>query len=111
VQFTVKGAGHTLFFAEDEVVFAALRPELTAEDAKGRGLPDDDSANPLAGPGRAAVKSVVRLRFPGANPHPAVEGLEPLPGAANFFLGNDPARWQVNLPTYGAWSIAASTPA
>jgi hypothetical protein len=105
VQFTAKGAGHTLFFTEDEVVFAASRPELTAEDAKSAGKSNNNSANSahsLARPGQAAVKSVVRLHFPGANPQPAIEGLEPLPGAANFFLGNDPARWQVNLPTYGA---------
>jgi len=46
--------------------------------------------------------SVVRLQFAGANREVTVEGEEPLPGAANFFLGNDPQQWQTNVPTYAA---------
>ena len=79
VHFTVKGAGHTLFFTEEGVVFSA------AQEVGGE-----------------RVHSVVRLRFPGANPHPGIEGLVPLPGKANFFLGNDPGDWQSNVPTYAA---------
>jgi hypothetical protein len=79
VRFTVKGAGHTLFFTQEEVVFSAVQE---VEDE--------------------TVRSVVRLRFLGASPHPTVEGLAPMPGVANFFLGNDPAKWRVNVPTYGA---------
>ncbi len=44
--------------------------------------------------------SVIRLTFDGANPQPTLEGLAPLPGGVNFFLGDDPAQWQNNLPTY-----------
>jgi hypothetical protein len=49
-----------------------------------------------------AQSAVARLRFLGANPHPTLAGLEPLPGAVNFFLGNDPARWRTEVQTYGA---------
>jgi uncharacterized repeat protein (TIGR01451 family) len=79
VRFTVKGAGHTLFFTQEEVVFSAVQE---VEDEP--------------------VRSVVRLRFLEASPHPTVEGLSPLSGVANFFLGNDPAQWRVNVPSYGA---------
>jgi uncharacterized repeat protein (TIGR01451 family) len=79
VRFTVKGAGHTLFFTEEGVVFSA------AQEVDGE-----------------RVQSVVRLRFPGANPHPGIEGLAPLPGTANFFLGNDPAGWHAGVATFGA---------
>jgi uncharacterized repeat protein (TIGR01451 family) len=79
VRFTVKGAGHTLFFTQEGVVFSAVQE---VEDE--------------------TVRSVVRLRFLEASPHPTVEGLSPLSGVANFFLGNDPAQWRVNVPTYGA---------
>ena len=74
VRFTVRGAGHTIFFTEQEIVFSAA----------------------------AAEAAVVRLRFPGANPHPAIEGLAPLPGTANFYRGSDPAGWRTHVPTYAA---------
>ncbi len=35
-----------------------------------------------------------------ANTHPPAESLEQLPGRANYFGGNDPARWYTNAPTY-----------
>src|SRR5439155_646519 len=35
-----------------------------------------------------------------AHPAPLVSGLEELPGRANYFIGNDPAQWRTNVPTY-----------
>ena len=79
VHFTVKGGGHTLFFTEESVIFSA------AQEVDGEG-----------------VHSVVRLGFGGANPHPGIEGLAPLPGGANFFLGSDPGGWHTGVATFGA---------
>lgn len=79
VRFTVQGAGHTLFFTPREVVFSAVRG---AEDG--------------------AVASLVRLSFPGANAAPSIQGRLPLPGGASYFLGDEPLRWQVDVPTYAA---------
>ncbi len=79
VQFTVKGAGHTIFFTPEGIIFSA------ASEVEGESVP-----------------SVVRLQFIGANPQPTFEGLEPMPGRANFFIGSDPARWRTDVPTYGA---------
>jgi hypothetical protein len=87
VHFTVKGAGHTIFFTPEEVVFSAV--EQTA---------DDEAYNSQS----AIRSSVVRLRFAGANPRLAVEGLAQMQGVINYLLGNDPARWHFNLPTYQA---------
>ncbi|MHC4955292.1 MAG: DUF7948 domain-containing protein [Planctomycetota bacterium] len=42
----------------------------------------------------------VRLALVGANDSARVAGAEPLPGKANYFLGNDPKRWLRNVPTY-----------
>ena len=42
----------------------------------------------------------LRLAFRGANPEPAIVGARPGPGRVNYLLGNDPARWHTNLPTY-----------
>jgi hypothetical protein len=81
VDFTVRSLGGALFFTPDEVVFTLPG----GEDERGR-----------------AVNPVVRLRLLGANPNPVLEGQAQMAGVANFFLGNDPAKWRSNVPTYGA---------
>jgi len=89
VRFHVAGAGHTIFFTPNEVIFRA------APSPAARGV---------------SIAPAVRLRFVGANPNPTVEGLEPLPGIASFFLGSDPAKWRTNVPTYGAVAYRALYP-
>jgi len=36
----------------------------------------------------------------GGNLQPEVQSLEPLPGQANYFIGQDPKQWRVGVPTY-----------
>ncbi|HEY5043844.1 MAG TPA: SBBP repeat-containing protein [Verrucomicrobiae bacterium] len=45
---------------------------------------------------------VLRLKLAGANPNPKVEGLNPLPGKANYILGNDPSRWRMDVFTFAS---------
>jgi len=47
------------------------------------------------------VKSNVRIRLVGANPHPEFEALEPLPGRVNYLTGSDPSKFHRGIPTYG----------
>ena len=35
-----------------------------------------------------------------ANPQSQAAGLDELPGKSNYFIGNDPAKWRTNIPTY-----------
>ncbi|MHB8628267.1 MAG: DUF7948 domain-containing protein [Aggregatilineales bacterium] len=42
----------------------------------------------------------IALHFDGANPNTTVDGTHQLPGIANFVIGNDPAHWHTNVPTY-----------
>jgi hypothetical protein len=42
----------------------------------------------------------VRFRLAGANPRAQVSGLEPLPGRANYLIGNDPSAWRAGVPLY-----------
>src|ERR1700682_4588524 len=44
---------------------------------------------------------VLRLGFLGSNPQPAITSQATRSGTVNYLIGNDPARWQTNLPTYG----------
>jgi hypothetical protein len=84
VKFLSRGPGYALFLTSREAVL-----ELTGGSAKGLGL---DERN------RAA--SAVHLELAGSNPHPAVEGLEPLPGKSNYFIGNNPAKWRSGITNY-----------
>jgi hypothetical protein len=47
------------------------------------------------------VESPVRIRMIGANPHPQMTALEPLPGRVNYLIGNDPAAWHKDVATFG----------
>ena len=40
------------------------------------------------------------MKLVGANPNAEVLGENELPGKSNYFLGNDPAKWRTNVPTY-----------
>lgn len=42
----------------------------------------------------------IGLHLVGANPHPTITGRKRLAGIVNYYLGNDPSRWQVGIPTY-----------
>ena len=42
-----------------------------------------------------------RLDLPGAKANVQPQGERRLPGAANYFIGNDPAQWRTGVPTYG----------
>lgn len=47
-----------------------------------------------------AAGAQLRMQLRGANPDAAFSGAEPLPGTANYFIGNDPAQWRTAIPTY-----------
>jgi len=40
------------------------------------------------------------MKLDGANPSPLASGLSPLPGIANYCIGNDPKKWRTHIPTY-----------
>ena len=50
------------------------------------GIPGKPDADQL-------IESDVRIRMVGANPHPPVEGLEPLPGRVNYLIGGRQVKW------------------
>ena len=44
--------------------------------------------------------SLTALEFLNTNPHPAMEGLDVLPGRSSFFIGRNPSKWQAGVPQY-----------
>lgn len=106
VQFQARGMGGTIFFTSEEVVLSlptADQPSASAAPEHHR--PVDQRVSRRAAQPAHVVDSrpaptVVRLQFTGANPSPTVTGGEHLPGVVNYLIGNDPAQWRTNLPTY-----------
>ena len=93
VEFLAHGAGHTLFLTRTEAVLV-LTTQQRLTDVTG---PSAQLASRESGP---VTRTNLRMTFVGANPAPRMSGREELPGKANYFIGNDPAKWRTNVPTY-----------
>jgi len=72
-QFLVRGAGYDLLLTPSQATIASN---------------DGTGANFL------------RLKLAGANIRAPAVALDPLPGRRNYLLGNDPAKWRTDVPTY-----------
>lgn len=69
--------------------------------ARSRGLSvlleGGDAVLGMAGPGGTAR---LRMHLDGANRSAGVEGVDPLPGVANYLVGRDTSRWLTNIPSF-----------
>jgi hypothetical protein len=93
VKFLARGKGHTLFLTPSEAVVVLTKREQTAKGkVQGARLRPEE--------GGEVTRTVLRMTFVGANPEPRLVGTEELPGKANYFIGNDRAKWRTNVPTY-----------
>jgi hypothetical protein len=100
VKFVSRGSGYSLFLTPNEAVLALTKPAVRKADTPA-----------AAGEQRTKpVPAVLRMRLVGANPRPAVEGREALPGKVNYFLGNDRGKWRRNVPTYARVEYEAVYP-
>src|SRR5207247_10143778 len=94
VKFLARGAGQTLFLTSTEAVLV-----LTKAAPRAQG-PQRTLTSPVAA--RAEIQTVLRMTFAGASSQPRIAGEKELTGKVNYFLGNDPAKWRTNVPTYAA---------
>ncbi len=83
VKFTSRGDGYALFLTPEEAVFK-LGP--AKESKKG--------TRATQGP------SILRMKLLGADNSVRISGAEPLPGTANYLIGNDPKQWRTGVATY-----------
>jgi hypothetical protein len=100
VRFVAHATGYSLMLTDSAVVLALRRPAdcgLAKQQPAGRPKPcvnfggEPDLVQMKVGKG-AAQSGEAAGREP--------EGEDPLPGRVNYFLGNDPAKWQAGVPTY-----------
>ncbi len=55
----------------------------------------------LATPTPGGADYQVSLSFGGADKVPEIQGTDPLPGKANYLIGNDPGSWYTGVQTFG----------
>jgi len=79
VSFIARGTGYGLFLTPQEAVLS-LQNAVSAKAGR-RG-------------------SVVRMKLAGASESAQVQGTGRLPGKSNYFIGNDPAKWQHDVPQF-----------
>ena len=76
VRFLARGNGYGLYLTSSEAVLAL------PQRFKGESRP------------------VVEMQFSGANDSAQLAGTDRLPGRSNYFIGNDPSRWHLNVPQF-----------
>jgi hypothetical protein len=108
VKFLSHGQGYGLFLTGDEAVLELQKASVvrrplsvvrTGKFGAGRATDSTVSGGPATDNGLLTT-DVLRLKLVDANPDAAVLGAHELPGKVNYFLGNDPAKWRGNLPTF-----------
>ena len=105
VQYAARGLGHGTYFMDQEVrlvsteVFRPDEPAETMGRASSLDIPKRVEAEPRPGVGhRRGI--MLALRFPGASPNVKPEGRSKDKARMSYFRGNDPAKWQRNVPAY-----------
>ena len=86
VKFLSRGKGYTAF--------------LTASGMTITLRPSGSNRRPSAAAVQPSATTTLQFQVLGASKHPAVIGEDPQPGRVNYFIGNDPTKWQRNVPTY-----------
>src|SRR5215831_5182872 len=92
VKFLSRGSGYTLYLTPAEALLSLRKP--SADGLKSRvSVLRERKVQP-------AERRLLRMKFVGGNPAPAVFGVDELRGKCNYFIGNDPRRWHTNVPTF-----------
>lgn len=93
VKFLARTSGFTLFLTAQETVMVQSKPAT-------RPRPDQRRSGKRIKSSSSDARTPIRILFIGANQDSELTGTDELPGKANYFIGNDPARWRSNISTY-----------
>jgi hypothetical protein len=103
--FLSRTSRYSLFLTADEAVL-----ELNGKTAVTRQANIAAFGHPSK-PGSDESKSaVLRMKLCNANAAAWAAGIDELPGTSNYFIGNDPAKWRTNVPTYARVKYAGIYP-
>ncbi len=89
VRFLARAFGYDLFLTQTEAVLTLRIANGTRRNA------DSHAANYTPPDSQSAY---IKIKLVGANPAPDLSGLDQLPGASNYFIGD--RGWPTNVPAY-----------
>src|SRR5207302_7149511 len=92
VKFLSRSGDRVVFLTSTEAVLALSSPKTLRNGATAtrRGSSLRDGGTP----------AVLRMTYAGASPAARVTGLDEFSGNTHYFIGNHPAEWRTNIPTY-----------
>jgi hypothetical protein len=93
VKFLSRGQDYTVFLTPDGATLSLRKVR--------REVRIDKPGPPVFEPKLEAAANL-RLRLEGCNPAVTLTGADPLPGAVNYFIGKDRAKWRTNVTAYSA---------
>ncbi|MEP7288199.1 MAG: SBBP repeat-containing protein [Chloroflexota bacterium] len=97
VRFEVRSSAGHLFFTPQGVTLALTTGSKSPKPVDDRPIAQRHTPNT---DNSLQTNVSVRVSFDGANPNAILGGADQQPGIANFFIGNDPAQWHTNVPTF-----------
>jgi len=101
VKYLSRGRGYQIFLTPNETVLSLKEAVSRQRSAFSRRKNKKRNRNaPLAPSTQNPAPDVLRMKLVGANPSPALEGVEKLPGISNYFIGKDATQWRTNIPNY-----------
>jgi uncharacterized protein (TIGR03437 family) len=95
VKFLSRGRGYQVFLTETEAALVLLGGGSVDAGPAAR-----DSGVGETGRDRNLRSNVLRIKPVGAQNGGRIGGLDLLPGRSNYLIGNDPSRWQTEIPNY-----------
>ncbi|HUO05567.1 MAG TPA: SBBP repeat-containing protein, partial [Candidatus Binataceae bacterium] len=98
VKFLSRGDGYTLFLTPDGATLALRFPSPSPPTAN-TPIPIGERHRQEAG-GREQKQQVLRMKLVAADLNAQIEGVEPLPGKVNYFIGNDRKKWRTNISSF-----------
>jgi hypothetical protein len=104
VRFISRGRGSSLYLTSDEALLVLKTPSPQNTQNQLKTSPSEDAQHGSAG---ASAKSTgpetitLDMKLLGSNRKADIEPSDQLPGVSNYFIGNDPSKWQTGVPTYG----------
>ena len=89
VKYYARLSGQTVYFTDEGITFDLVRYPQLSDDSR-----ETASTQPTG------ERLVFSIEFANANCSPVIEGTAEAPGKVNYLIGNDPAEWHTDIPTY-----------
>lgn len=96
VKFVSRSAGCAMYLTSTEAILQLARSAEPELPAPSNGIGTDRRHIPKI----ESSAATLRMKLLGAKTEAKAVGMDKLPGKSNWFIGNDPKRWRVNVPNY-----------